>query len=159
MSFLKKIFSKRKKDTAPDGWAAIEWRVSKAIRVNDKDRLSFLFEIGASPNMILNKRDLQRPLHYAAWDGSIEIIDFLIASGADPLAGIQLHPYCKMLPSGFAEMMGNEENAAYLKEIENKCKQAIRDQGGCPPDFDEEFVPFRCLLSARKKSQKRPLRP
>jgi len=153
------FFKKKKKDNHPDNWMSIESRVYNAISRNDTARLKDLFNLGASPNMILNKRDNERPIHAAAAFGNRSTIDYLIEQGADPLAGIKLHAFCVLSPSGFAKMMNKPENSEHLKKIEQaRCKQ-LANNGKKVPHFDKEYRPPLCYLSDRRQSSLPPRRP
>jgi len=142
-----------------DFWAAIHQNNIAGVRQ--------MLAAGMDPNQVFQadgRPNGERPLHVAAASPTTgyEIIDALIAAGANPLFCIHQPCLADLSPSGFAQLMRHAEKASYLKKIEDEHIQRIIASGRKPPIISQEptlLGPWRqCSLSRRTKPSKGPSR-
>lgn len=126
-----------------------------AISHNDVERVRQMLAEGIDPNQVFNPRDGERPLHIAAGWAGPEMIDILVAAGADPLVGRRV-ALSSLAPSGFARLMNRPANADYLEKIEEKYRQSMIAAGKSPTTFDKEVRTLCQLRRSLRTTLSRP---
>jgi ankyrin repeat protein len=90
-----------------------EMPIHTAAALGNANTVRFLLERGADPNAPVEKA--VRPLHYAAKCDSREVVDVLLAAGANPRLKDGEH---EATASDWARFFGNFELAGYLERVE-----------------------------------------
>lgn len=91
-----------------------ELPIHTAAALGNAHTVRFLLGRGASPNAEVEQA--VRPLHYAAKCDSREVVDVLLAAGADPQLRDGGHD---ATPADWARFFGNFELAGYLETVES----------------------------------------
>jgi hypothetical protein len=151
-AMLRSLLKRKPKVPAKFYWG-LDSHMRGACCGNDVETAREILNLGLSPNTGMAPH--WNYIHLAAIFGSIELIDLLLAYGADPLIPRPKGGYDR-LPSGCARSEGRHDIADYLKTIEDRRIAAILAAGGRPPKI-ESPPPNEDQICAAENCPYRPL--